>query len=213
MIKKVMLFSLIIVLIFCGLHFLFHTLFISAGGAFIAAFAFLLYLIRSLTGQSSQKTKAAFLITALLCMIAVGSYFVYSYSNGRWQQEMLLKVGSEIGTGELHVKLNDIALNTIREYYSNSAGSGQSLADAFSKLYPLKNEKPAIIDTISENFPKKIKGYIYLDSISPDKIVVVGQQLIFRGIDENYNNYGGQKGKAQCRITITALGGKYDIQN
>lgn len=212
--KKTILFTFLIAAVFIAAHMLFRSLFITCAASMGAAFIGLSLIIKDSARTFSKKIRITVYALFVLSTAIFSIGFVNSYLGGLWQQDALLDVGGVIGMSTLQVKLEDISIKTIKEYYYGGAKGGRKISEAFNSLYPLKKNNPAVVDTIDDgSVPKKIMGIIYMDSISDNKIVLVGKCIVFRGIDHNFQNYSGGTGKVQSRITITPAGRVYEIQN
>lgn len=142
--------------------------------------------------------------------ILLASYV--TIENAFKQKESLLTVGGQISEGELLWKLKDISIKTLKEYYGGN--EKKSLAETFSSLYPVKEKETNAIDIIYNNYDSsKATGSIVIDTLETGKITLIAQSRIFKGIDADYKNFGGNKGMVQIKMRITEKGGHYEIQN
>lgn len=211
--KQIIIYSILVAICYTAAYFIIGSLASSVSVSLGVSLAGLLFIAFKYSGKYLTK---AYRIGVILILIAGSTGIVLaSYNiinNAHKQKRTLLTVGGQISEGELLMRLKDISIKTLKEYYGGN--EKKNLGDAFSLLYPVKDKDTRAVEMIYGNYDStKASGLIYVDSLTADKITLIAQSTVFKGIDKGFANMSGGKGMVQVKLRITEKGGYYEIQN
>jgi hypothetical protein len=179
-----------------------------AGGiaAIIYLIALLLYAVRK-----PVSIKARIIATA--CSIITLGALIFSSiqmdNQSHWQADKLMQIRGIIGRGTMTCMIPQPLFKTLKVFHEQGLIKKETIAQIFQRL----NDNASVGSNIHkpENEGDILK--IFVQSLEPDRVVLVSQETFVKGRNPEFNNYNGQKGMIQERCILTAMGIKYESEN
>ncbi len=120
-----------------------------------------------------------------------------------------MEVHTLITRGVAWMDASDPLLNTLQAYYQQKAPAKETLGGIFQRQNNGAGPGSNIVSPQRAYDSLKI----YVEQLAPDRIVLVSQDPIVKGKNADFQNYGGKKGLAQYRFTLTTKGMSYESEN
>ncbi len=181
--------------------------FYSAGiAAIIYLIALLVYVLRK---PISAKAR---IITAICSFLVLGSAVFASIEadmQSHWQQNKLLEIRGLIGREIMASQMPKQLLETLKIYYQQKQKESESLAQIFRRT----NAGATVGSNIYTPAYPGDSLKIIVQTLEPERVVLVSQETFIQGRDSLFGNYNGQKGMIQEKCTLTKLGVKYESEN
>ncbi len=168
--------------------------------------ALALYTLRS---PISRKSR----ITAWVAIVLVGGatsvHWTGMETTTHWQHDQLLRIQSVIVRGILLARAPRIELDALEAYYKQPSKKHESLVRVFQN----RNGGATVGTNIYKPESPEDSTSIVVESLSDDKIVLLGLHAFAGGRNPDFKNYDGRVGKIQERFTLTEKGITYDSEN
>jgi hypothetical protein len=116
-----------------------------------------------------------------------------------WQADQLMKIRAVIGRG---IKIGEMApplLKVLDAYHRQGAKKLNTLAGEFKKLYPAA----AVGANIHVSQGEWDELTVMVESLEPNKIVLVSQETYVKGRYPDFKNYDGKTGMLQEKFILT----------
>lgn len=161
--------------------------------------ALLLYVLRNPIPMRSKFLVGILAVFVLSCSAFAGTRM---YERSHWQADLLMKIRAVIGRGIRIAYMPQPLLKTLDAYYQQGVKKKQTLADEFRKIHPGA--------TVGSNVYRPVgdwdKTSILVETLEPDRIVLVSQETYVPGRDPNFKNYDGKTGMVQEKFILTERG-------
>jgi hypothetical protein len=145
------------------------------------------------------------IVVGIVAVVVISSA-VFSWTRmqdqTQWQANQLMKIRAVIGRG---VKVTEIAhplLKSLDAYHLQGTRKANTLADEFRKMYPG-------VVAGSNIFKPRWEGddmTIMVETLDPDRIVLLSQETFVKGRDPQFKNYDGKTGMIQEKFVLTEKG-------
>lgn len=119
-----------------------------------------------------------------------------------WQANQLMKIRAVIGRGIKFAEMPPLLLNTLDAYHRQGAKKSLTLADELKKQCP-GAEVGANIHKPQSEWDELT---IMVESLEPNRIVLVSQETHVKGRDPGFKNYDGKIGMLQEKFILTERG-------
>jgi hypothetical protein len=168
--------------------------------------ALLLYALRK---PLSAKLRILVGMVALVAMACTAFTWMRMEDQSRWQAEELMKIRAVIGRGIMKNEMPKPLLKTLEAYHQQGARKKKSLADVFRNLQPGVAACSNIHKPMWEGDPMRV----IVETLDPDRIVLVSQETYVKGRDPNFKNYDGKTGMVQEKFILTERGISHVSEN
>lgn len=180
---------------------------LSSGTAMVFLAVYLLGEWKSAAGSK----KAIGVVLLLLMLFTVASAAIY-YRGSLQQEQILMDIRETIFHGIAKTQIQEPMLTTLREYYYPQDERGeQNLQEIFTGKYGSKIGDDDLFQYGQDRDDPS--PMIFVETLEPGRIVMVGQSPIAKGIQEEYQNYDGSAGLVQTRGVLTPEGVRYEVEN
>jgi hypothetical protein len=126
-----------------------------------------------------------------------------------WQKSTLTEIRARMGQSVAEATATDCLLKTLETYYQQKRPTTKSLAEIFQG----QNNGAAPGSNVYSPRYDWDSLRIYVQQLVSDRIVLVSQDPVVKGKNADFANYGGKKGLAQYRFTLTTKGMTYESKN
>lgn len=174
----------------------------------------LIYLIglihRATRPPISKKIRKFSMITAYILLFGVAANWTITYHQTNFQYRALHHVHKTIFHQVLHLTMHDIALNTLKTYYSQPESVREKITETFARLNPAlsSNSSQIKIETFFEEDSLKI----FIAFLSDTTIHLYGLSPT-DGENPHFENFDGRIGRTQDFLALKTSGVFYEIQN
>ena len=148
----------------------------------------------------------------VLVVVLLGGSLVLSNNlreTTTWQKDKLIEILGVIHRGIFLAEMPGPLLESLDKYYKQPERGRKPIGEVFREIKPSvkvgDNIRPQDLDQDSLK--------IFVASITPDEVVLVGQPSWGKGRDPDFDNYDGRKGLVQERATLTVKGVTYESEN
>jgi len=172
-------------------------------GAGIAAFIYLIALLAYVL-RKPLPTRPR-LVVGIIAVVVIGcTAFSWERMQDQsyWQADLLMKIRAVIGRGIMIYEMPPPLLKTLDMYYRQDTKGAKTLAEVFRQLYPGATAGTNIHKSEGE----WDKTTVIVETLEPDRIVLVSQEAFVPGRDSTFRNYNGQTGMLQEEFTLTERG-------
>jgi hypothetical protein len=181
--------------------------FYTAGGAaLVYLIALLLYSVRKPVSMTAR-------ILTLACSVITLGAIVFSSirmdSTSHVQMNTLANMKTTHVREIMFYKLPRPLLATLRAYYQQEPGKKETLSQVFQR----QNGSVPVGSNINKPLSEGDTLKIIVETVEPDRLVLVTQETSVKGRDPEFLNYNGQKGMIQEKCTLTTKGVKYESEN
>ncbi len=181
---------------------------INAAGIVAAVYliALLSYVLRK---PLATRPRIAVGVVAAVVMGCTAFSWTKMYDQSHWQASQLMRIRGVIGRGMRTTELSQPLLKAFDSYYLQGAKKANTLADEFRKMYPGATAGANI-------FKPRWEGddmTIMVETLEPDRIVLVSQETFVKGRDPGFKNYNGQNGMLQEKFILTERGLSHVSEN
>ena len=174
--------------------------------AIIYLIALLIYAVRK---PVSIKTR----IIIVGCFVIVLGAFVFSSiqsdSLAHRQMENLMQARGIIGRGIMTYKMPQPLFKTLKVFHEQGSIKKETIAQIFRRL----NGNASVGSNINKPENERDSLKVIIQTLEPDKVILVSQETYVKGINPQFKNYNGQEGMIQEKCTLTAKGIKYESEN
>ncbi len=125
----------------------------------------------------------------------------------QYQRVSLNEIRTNIDRGIAAEKINSCLFKTYREYLGQEGNSKMCIGDVFRKFNPGGEKFLTAYSSPDDG------EYLYISNISPDSVTVIFQSKIGGGVNPEFKNFDGGKGKIQEKGTLIEKGVKYVTEN
>ena len=167
--------------------------------ASIYVVAFLVYVLRK-----PLPTRTRLIVGLLAAFVLVCTAFTWTkmQEESEWLAKKLKDVREMIGRGIMISSIPPPLLKTLDAYHRQGARKTRSLADEFRELQGDVK--------VGSNIYKPQYGYdemkIIVETLEPDRVVLVSQETFVKGRDPAFRNYDGKTGMVQEKYILTERG-------
>ena len=174
--------------------------------AAIYFFTFMAYVLRKPLPRKWRVSLGAISILVIGC----GAFrWVSTQEQSHWQADQLMKIRGVIGRGVRVVEMAPPLLKTLDAYHRQGAHKVSTLADEFRKMYAGA--------TAGSNIHKpqwdEDDMTVVVETLEPDRIVLVSQETYVKGRDPSFRNHDGKTGMIQEKFTLTEKGVTHVSEN
>jgi hypothetical protein len=174
---------------------------VNAGG--IAVILYLIALVGySLRKPVPRKTRIAVVTATVVVLVITVFACVRMEDQTRWQAGMLSDIRATIGRGIMRSEMSKPLLVTLDQYHRQGRNKKSSLADVFKKMHS------GVVVGVNIYQPKW-KGdsmSVVVETLNPDRIVLVSQEVYVKGKEPQFRNLNGRVGMVQERFILTKRG-------
>jgi hypothetical protein len=176
----------------------------------LAAMAYLLTLVFYIVRKPvSGKARILAIICVAITIAALSYSSLQLRSNAHWQAEQLIRIRAIIGRGVMRTKTPPMLLKTLQAFYNQEQASHENLAQIFQKL----NGPVTIGANINTPYYDGDSMKVIVQTLDPDRVVLVSQETYIKGYDQDFKNCNGQEGMVQEKCILTAKGITYESEN
>jgi hypothetical protein len=181
---------------------------LNAGGiaAGIYLLALLVYVLRK---PLSSKHRILAGLIGLVAMIAVVFTWVRTEQESRWQTNKILEIRGVIGRGIYAAYIPQYLLTTLDEFHHQNRSKRENLKEVFSRLH---GSARVGANMYVLTYPYN-KTQVFVKTLDPDRIVLVGQETYAKGRSPEFKNYDGRVGLIQEQYTLTEKGMTHESEN
>jgi len=129
--------------------------------------------------------------------------------HAHWQADQLMKIRAVIGRGIMTVGMAPPLLKVLDAYHRQGPRKLNTLADEFKKLYP----GAAVGANVHKPEGEWDELTVRVESLEPNRIVLVSQETYVKGRDPGFKNYDGKIGMLQEKYTLTERGVTHVSEN
>jgi hypothetical protein len=120
----------------------------------------------------------------------------------QWQANQLMKIRAVIGRGIKTYEMAPLLLKTLDAYHRQGVRKSNTLADELKKQCPGAE--------VGANLHKPQGEWdeltVIVESLEPNRIVLVSQETYVKGRDPGFKNYDGKTGMLQEKFILTERG-------
>ena len=181
---------------------------LNAGGIAVMFYlvALLIYVLRN---PLSSRLRTLIAVVGLAAMSATAWTWTQTEKQVRWQSETLLKIRAVIGRGIFESRIPVYLLTALKEFHHQRTPGRENLKQVFCRLYT--NAKVDSNIYVPEYAEPRMN--IFVRTLDPDRIVLVGQETYVKGRDPNFKNFDGKTGMVQEQYTLTKKGVTRESEN
>ncbi|MCH7663923.1 MAG: hypothetical protein IH859_08670 [Chloroflexi bacterium] len=177
----------------------------------VIAFIYLIGLIQRTTRPPvSNKVRKFSMIAAYILLFGVVAHWTIIYDQTNFQYRALHHVRKTIFHQVLHLTMHDIALNTLKTYYSRPESVREKITETFARLNPALSSNSSQIKI--ETFFEEDSLRIFIVFLSDTAIHLYGLSPT-DGENPHFENFGGRIGRTQDFLALKTSGVFYEIQN
>jgi hypothetical protein len=181
---------------------------------YAAGIAAIMYLIALLIYAVRKPVSMKARVIAIACFViilgTIISLSIIADVRTQRQAQFMIKSWS---MNERHKMINIMTqsfLKTLQVFHQQGSVKKETLAQVFQKL----NDNASVGSNINKKPDYKgdsLKTYIQV--LKPDRVELVSQEVYYKGRNQQFINYNGQKGMIQERCILTARGITYESEN
>jgi hypothetical protein len=161
--------------------------------------AFLAYVLRK---PLPARTRLVGGIVTAIVMVCTAVTWTKMQEHSEWQAKKLMDIRELIGRGIRISIMPATLLKTLDAYHRQGAKKTKSLADEFRELQGGVR--------VGSNIYKPQYGYddmkIIVETLEPDRVVLVSQETFVKGRNPAFGNYDGKTGMVQEKYILTERG-------
>ncbi len=141
-------------------------------------------------------------ITGILVIGCTAFTWTRRQEQAHWQADQLMKIRAVIGRGTKIAEMAPPLLKILDAYYQQGVKKSNTLADELKKTYP----GAAVGANIYKSKGEWDELTIMVESLEPNRIVLVSQETYVQGRDPEFKNYDGKIGMLQEKFILTERG-------
>jgi hypothetical protein len=150
----------------------------------------------------AAKWRMIFGIISIV-VIGCGAYrWMGTQEQSHWQVDQVMKIRAVIGRGIRIYEMPPTLLKALDLYYRQDTKGAKTLAEVFKQLHP----GAADGTNIHKSEGEWDKTTVMVETLEPDRIVLVSQETFVPGRDSSFKNYNGQTGMLQEKFILTEKG-------
>jgi hypothetical protein len=168
--------------------------------------ALLLYALRK---PLSAKLRILVGMVALVAMACTAFTWMRMEDQTRWQADEVMRIRAVVGRGIRIHEMPQPLLKTLDVYHNQGPRKKETLADVFRRIHDGAT-------TGSNIYKPQWEGdtmTMIVETLEPDRVVLVSQETYVRGRDPGFKNYNGQKGMVQEKFILTERGISHVSEN
>lgn len=174
----------------------------------------LVYIFRKGKSTNDKMVGAGVIILLVFLIIFNG---IYQYRGSTFQHRTLKDIRATLDKGIISSHAQQPFLKTLQAYHTRTTNQDSTLEEIFKARYGDNIQKDSdllrfVPDAQKDNINESPFIY-YKETGNSDRLVLVGQSLLAEGEDSTFENYNGQEGLIQYRVTLTKEGIDYVREN
>ncbi len=174
--------------------------------AAVYLFALLMFVLRP---PLPVRTRITVGIVAFLVLFCTAFAWIRMEDHSRWQAATLMKIREVIGRGIRFAEMPSTLLKTLDAYHRHGVKKNKTLADEFRAL-------EGDVHAGSNIHKPQWEGddmTVIVQSLEPDRIVLVSQESYVKGRDPSFKNLDGKIGMVQEKYILTERGVTHVSEN
>lgn len=184
-------------------------------GFFAALFISLIYLLwldrKVLQTIESAPQKTAIRVLIILLVFAQFFAAYMTYNRSQFTESNLVKTRASIDEGISKLRTQEVLLETLQHYYSQSDLTERTIASSFREVMGGRLNPDGTLGMTEPGVHSDIH-YEY-DIVSPDQVSITASATVGKGMNSDFVNVSSKTGKYQAVATLTPNGIGYEREN